>query len=169
MHKKLISALLLLAASSGAMADNVPGLTVEYLNSNTPAYTKAISTIGRLTFSGGNATLEFADNSTANLGALTDIKQIRFAEVDEKNLTPNTPVTPPDGIADAQVRVKVYPNPTANRLTVEGIAEGETVRLFNANGQQVLKATETTIDMSQFTAGDYLLQVGANVVKVVKK
>ncbi|MCQ2375388.1 MAG: T9SS type A sorting domain-containing protein [Salinivirgaceae bacterium] len=165
MRRKFYSLLLLLAASTGAMADNVPGITVEYIATNTPNYVQAINSIGSLKFANGKSILVFADNTTQELGALTDLKQIKFGAVDESSTTP----TQPNGIAESQVNITIYPNPTANSIKVDGIAEGQTIRLFGANGQMVLTTIETTIDMSQLPAGNYLLQTGVNVIKVVKK
>lgn len=166
MKHRCLATLLLLGASSGAWADNVPAITVEYIASGTPAYVKAISAIGSLQFANGKSILVFADNTTQELGNLADLKQIRFGEVDENSLTPPTP---PVGIAESQATVTAYPNPTASSILVDGVADGALIRLFTIGGQLVTATTDTVIDMSAQPAGEYLLQTGASVIKILKK
>ncbi len=166
MKRKHLTLLMLLAMSTGAFADNVPAITVEYIADGTPAYVKAISAIGSLQFANGKSILVFADNTTQDLGNLADLKQIRFGEVDENSLTPSTP---PDGIAESKVNITVYPNPTASRIKVDGAEDGALIRLFTIGGQLVKATTDTDIDMSAQPEGEYLLQTGACVIKILKK
>lgn len=164
--QRVLLILALAFTSLGAFADNVPAITVEYIADGTPAYSKALNTIGKVLFSNGYATIFFADGTTQDLGALADIKKMSFGAVDENSLTPDKP----DAIASAnQVKLTVYPNPTANSIHVDGVAEGALIRLFTIGGQQVLATKDTDIDLSAHPEGEYILQAGACVVKIVKK
>ena len=78
----MFSLLLALAASVGAMADDVSGLTVEYITEQSE-YIQAVKSIGRISFSGGTVVVRFTDGARLELGALADIEQILFGNVDE--------------------------------------------------------------------------------------
>ncbi len=47
MKRHLLSVLLMLVFAAGAWADEVPGVTVEYIDPGTAAYVQAISAIGK--------------------------------------------------------------------------------------------------------------------------
>ena len=73
-------------------------------------------------------------------------------------------------------KLKYYPNPVNNVLTVSYSQEITGLKLYNMVGQQLMvkkvNATETQLDMSNLPAGSYLLEVssGANskTVKLLK-
>jgi len=70
----------------------------------------------------------------------------------------------------AQVEMKIYPNPTTEKITLEiaGWAALQTgiFKLFSLSGQllqeQQVHSTNTTISLSGFPKGTYLLQVQIN-------
>ena len=55
--------LAMLAMSVSAMADEVPGVTVEYVDAGTASYVQVISAIGRIEFKEGNAVIVFKDEA----------------------------------------------------------------------------------------------------------
>lgn len=59
--------------------------------------------------------------------------------------------------------LKYYPNPVSNVLTVSYTEDITSLKLYNMVGQQIMVKTvnsmETQIDMSQYPAGSYLLEV----------
>lgn len=65
--------------------------------------------------------------------------------------------------------IKVYPNPTSDKITVQRTLAGETlqVKVFNAYGQLVRSATlekseaMTEVSLAAFAPGNYMLQVAA--------
>jgi len=90
---------------------------------------------------------------------------------------PSSPV-----IIDAVKKVAVnsfdiYPNPTSDRLNINGLDESSIVRIYNLTGKQLFvgKAEQATmsIDLSTYDKGLYLLQVETNgksfTSKVIKK
>ncbi|NLE32681.1 MAG: T9SS type A sorting domain-containing protein [Bacteroidales bacterium] len=90
---------------------------------------------------------------------------------------PSSPV-----IIDAVKKVAVnsfdiYPNPTSDRLNINGLDESSLVRIYNLTGKQLFvgKAEQATmsIDLSTYDKGLYLLQVETNgksfTSKVIKK
>ena len=80
MRKRIFSALAMLSFGIAAMAGEVAGLTVEYVDAGTSAYVQAISAIGRIEFTEGKAVIVFKDKSagTEELGALSAIKRISY-------------------------------------------------------------------------------------------
>ncbi len=75
-----------------------------------------------------------------------------------------------------QTEIKVYPNPAKNRFTIESPNQKiQQVDLINLNGQlvhqEVFKANNHTVDVSQIEPGVYVLQVkrenGFNSVRII--
>lgn len=70
--------------------------------------------------------------------------------------------------------INIYPNPTSDYLHIENAAQGETVKLFSANGslaaqQKVASSGSVTIDMTKLPKGSYVLVTGNITKHVVKK
>lgn len=64
--------------------------------------------------------------------------------------------------------IVVYPNPAQDVLFVKG-AESQTLRVFDLQGC-LLKTTDSAqVTIYDLTAGTYLLQVGTQVVRFIKK
>ena len=170
MKKKFLSLLAMLTVSFAAMADEVPGVTVEYLDVNSASYVQAISAIGRIEFKDGNATIVFKDEAagTEDLGAISAIKKITFGAVSESDITKDDD-TPTAVTTERKVSVSAYPNPTADHIHISGMQEGQQVRLFTSDGRLTLVGTSADIDLTGMPNGIYLLQVGKEVIKVIKK
>ncbi len=151
-----------------SLADNVPGLTVEYLDEGTGAYVQAISAVGRIEFKDGNAFIVFkdADAGTEDLGAISAIHRISFGNVDESDITSDSPTSL---APERSLTVTAYPNPTADHIHINGLQQGQQVRLFTSGGRLVVVGTSPDIDLSGVSSGVYLLQVGKDVIKIVKK
>lgn len=83
------------------------------------------------------------------------------------------------GIEEAithQPQLVVFPNPTANRITVRtGSNRPETMEIFSIDGRRMSQSTitaEATVDMSMWDAGVYFIRIhdrtGVRTAKVVK-
>ncbi len=88
--------------------------------------------------------------------------------------TTGTYVCPTAGIAEvASVPLSVYPNPATDILTVETEATGAVITLADLTGRTVMTATatagKTTLNISELSAGTYIVRVGDRVGKVVKR
>jgi len=72
-----------------------------------------------------------------------------------------------------EISVMAYPNPCQNVLNVNNVTVNEPVSLFNAMGQQIWNGmTQDTyfqLDMQSYPAGVYMLQVGTQMTKIVKR
>ena len=66
-----------------------------------------------------------------------------------------------------------YPNPCQNVLNVTNVTVNEPVSLFNAMGQQIWSGmtqdTQFQLDMQSYPAGMYMLQIGTQMTKIIKK
>ena len=173
MRKRVLSFLLALAASVGAMATDVPGITVEYIDGD-DAYIQAISAIARIEFDSGtkNVTLKFKDTNVPdyNLGNITEVRKINFGQVDESLISELGNSSSVSAInAQRRISVSVYPNPTANHIHIDGLADGETARIFSTDGRLVLSGVQPDFDLGALPKGVYLLQIGTEVIKITKK
>ena len=169
MKKKLIIFLLACIVHVGAMADDVQGVIVEYFDEGSASYIQAISAIGRIEFKDGNVTIIFKDEAagTEDLGSISAIKRISFGSVSESDITKDDDT--PTAISGNRVTVSAYPNPTADHIHINGMQEGQQVRLFTSDGRLTVVGTSSDIDLSGMPSGIYLLQVGKDVIKVIKK
>lgn len=72
-----------------------------------------------------------------------------------------------------EISFVAYPNPCQNVLNVNNVTVNEPVSLFNAMGQQIWSGmTQDTyfqLDMQSYPAGVYMLQVGTQMTKIVKR
>ena len=72
-----------------------------------------------------------------------------------------------------EISFVAYPNPCQNVLNVNNVTANEPVSLFNAMGQQIWSGmTQDTyfqLDMQSYPAGIYMLQIGTQMTKIVKK
>ena len=72
-----------------------------------------------------------------------------------------------------EVRINLYPNPSGDHFTVDGIGHGEQVlAIYSMQGKEVMRTTchaGDRIDISSLAQGAYLVRIGNNVGKIVKK
>ena len=63
--------------------------------------------------------------------------------------------------------ISFYPNPAKDVINIVGLEEPTTAKLYTLNGMLVLTTTETNINVSGLTEGNYVLQVGSQCFKVL--
>ncbi|MCP4521397.1 MAG: T9SS type A sorting domain-containing protein [Cytophagales bacterium] len=72
-----------------------------------------------------------------------------------------------------QTDITVYPNPTNGQLTINSDEEIEEVVVLSLDGKELVKTSNTTIDLSAYASGIYLVKVitqeTTQVVRVEKK
>lgn len=72
-----------------------------------------------------------------------------------------------------EISFMAYPNPCQNVLNVSNVSVNEPISLFNAMGQQIWSGmTQDTyfqLDMQAYPAGMYMLQIGTQMTKIVKR
>jgi len=145
MFKKLslfFTALSLLCATTVAAAD---GQTL-VVNGETVA-----KTVTKITFSGDNVVLHFADTSTQEADMSTVV--LSFSETSAiKELTTYS------------LRGLV-----GNSLNLSGLKAGTETAVYDAAGKLMLRSTASKLDVSNLRAGIYVLKAGNQIVKFVKR
>jgi hypothetical protein len=73
----------------------------------------------------------------------------------------------------AEAAVRVFPNPTSGIIKVSGTRSNRIIRIVDVTGS--LKGNypardgETTIDLTDYSKGTYLIQYGGKTVKAIRK
>ncbi len=126
-------------------------------------YVKALSTIGRIEFADDNVTVvdNTKDHNILFSCPIANAKKLLF-----NNDGSSAAIVPTKD--ESSVLIKAFPNPAAEYVTVTGLAEGETIRLFDLQGKAVKQTAETTVSLTGLPAGVYFLQAGQEVVKIIK-
>ena len=157
MRKLLIWILLLLPMAARAET----ALTIEPLSGAEKQY--ALSLIGQVRFAAD--VMYIFDVSGVELGhtAIPEVGKIVFREE-------STIYTSTDNVS---ARVQVYPNPTHDFIIIQGLENEQTARVYSWEGKLLTTTQadekETKINVSDLPNGSYLLQVGAEIVKFIKK
>lgn len=87
------------------------------------------------------------------------------------NPNPNPVILGTNTMSYSTNEMKVYPNPTFDKLKVELPEKTETfeIKVFDSFGKMVLQPTSPEIDMSSFASGTYLFYVETKNQKFTKK
>lgn len=166
MKSKILTLSLLalaVSATTFAVPEQVPCVTVEYIVSGTDAYAKAISSIAQLTFAAdGTVSLVFNNEDVRNLGTASTIKQISFGNNVETQEAPTV-------IASTKaVTVQAFPNPASDVLRFTGKADNAVARLFTLDGKFIKQTTDNELNVSDLSKGTYLLMIDAQAIKIIK-
>ena len=62
----------------------------------------------------------------------------------------------------------VYPNPTQDVLIIQGV-QAQVLRVYDMQGKLVITERGTQVHVSDLSNGIYLLQIGTQVVRFIKK
>ncbi len=102
--------------------------------------------------------LQLLDKSGAVLAteSLAEIKKITFfaSTTDTENVQSNA--------------ILVYPNPTQEVLMIQGV-ESQTLRVYDLQGRLLIATNGAQVDVEHLADGTYLLQVGTQVIRFIKK
>jgi hypothetical protein len=104
--------------------------------------------------------LQLLDKSGAVLAteSLAEIKKITFSASDPTTNTENVQSN----------AILVYPNPTQDVLMIQGV-ESQTLRVYDLQGRLLSATNGTQVDVEHLADGTYLLQVGTQVIRFIKK
>ena len=122
--------------------------------------TYALSSVQKIIFENNTMTIDMKTGDD-----VTNITRLSFAQdFSEDNVDIENP--------DVAV-VFVFPNPVENYLTVTGVNKNVKINLLDINGnllQSIITQDNITdVDVSSLQKGIYLLQIGEQVVKFIKK
>lgn len=150
--KKLFLSLLIICASMQAMAESI--VIDSYVSQS---IIQDVAKIGKWVFVEDN--LQLIDKSGVVLAEenIANIRRITFA-----------PETPASDIVTDIHSIVVYPNPAYDMLYIKGI-EQQTLRIYNLQGAMLHSEHGNQITVSSLPMGTYLLQIGTQVVRFIKK
>ena len=117
-----------------------------------------IAKIGKWVFVGEYIQLQGKEGDTLATEPIADIKKIKFA-------TKGTNADVNDTLVNT---ILVYPNPTQDMLMIQG-AESLTLRVYNLQGSLLLTESGNQISVGNLPDGTYLLQIGTQVVRFIKR
>lgn len=116
-----------------------------------------IATIGKLVFVEDSIRLLNKEGIILATEPIANVKKIYFA--------PPTNTDVNDTLVNT---ILVYPNPTQDVLMIQG-AESQTLRVYNLQGSLLLTQWGNQISVGNLPDGTYLLQIGTQVVRFIKK
>jgi hypothetical protein len=117
--------------------------------------------LGFVNTKGKAASYDFTDKAPLS----TSYYRLRLIDNDGKETF--SKVVSVNGTSDN--KLKVYPNPVSNVLTIETTSKAD-VQILNLLGQEVMRAkTAQRLDVSALPKGAYFLKIGLEQVKFVKQ
>lgn len=117
-----------------------------------------IALIGKWVYVGDDLQLLDKAGNVLAIEPLANIKKITFSVSGSMTF-----------VEDVQAsNIVVYPNPTQDVLMIQGI-EAQALRVYDLQGRMLLQQEGTQIGVSQLSEGTYLLQIGTQVVRFIKK
>ena len=117
-----------------------------------------ISLIGKWVFVGEDLQLLDKQGNVLATEPLDGIKKITIALSGAQTATGNVEAN----------TILVYPNPTHDVLMIQGI-EAQTLRVYDLQGRMLLQQEGTQVGVGHLAEGTYLLSIGTQVVRFIKK
>ena len=116
--------------------------------------------VGYILYTDGSSTMSIVKSYNS---VIEDVTKVNFAKVDGTCIAQTV----------ADKGIVVLSRVVDNSLTVTGCPEGQPVCVISASGAVEVKTLSsgdhTTIDVSRLASGVYMLRVGKNTVKFIKK
>jgi hypothetical protein len=108
----------------------------------------------------------FEDQSTVvfeNVNAIEFQHEAQSATVEHE--------TPTDIESPSAIQMIVSPNPAKDLVRISGMKEDSRGTVFNVNGQRIcdFNGLQTTIDVSQWTNGTYIIRIDNAIFKLIKQ
>mgnify|MGYP003293293033 FL=1 len=99
-------------------------------------------------------------------GESTEVTGVRKISFENNNFTAVEDVVTPSTI-------RVYPNPTADMLIIDGVTAQQEIAIYSLNGAKVLSSQSqegtNTIHVSDLPNGVYLLHLSGETFKLIKE
>lgn len=155
MKKLLTFVMLFTAMLVSAQTDKI---TIEFLDAEQQVY--ELSKIHKFVLEDGK--FKVVDNTKQV------ISEVEISSLNKIIFDVSTGVRPVE-----EIKFDVYPNPTADEVTIHGVEAGAVIRLFTIDGRMLSNTVadneNVNVSVSTLPAGTYLLQVNGNVVKIIKQ
>ena len=78
--------------------------------------------------------------------------------------------TPQQSALNSQL--SIYPNPCCDIIYLEGCEIGETINIYNINGQIVMTqniTSNTSLSIAHLSPGVYIIKINNKITKLIKK
>lgn len=158
--KRWLLSAMAVAAMAGRAVAAEPAIVV--IDTDGSRQEIALGNLDRVTFGASQITVQTCDGQ--------EPLQLAYSSVDRILL--NESVSALSSIA-ADGRVAVWPTVTSSSVNISGAAEGTMVNVCGADGATVASSTAgggtVTIDISSVPQGVYIVAVGSQSVKILKK
>jgi hypothetical protein len=122
---------------------------------------KEVETVSSMRFLPGQ-TIQF----TLASGESTEVTGVRKISFENNDFTAIEDVTTPSTI-------RVYPNPTADMLIIDGVTAQQEIAIYSLNGAKVLSSQSqegtNTLHVSDLPNGVYLLKLANETFKLIKE
>lgn len=154
MRKTLITLFSLMACYC-ANAESI--LTVEYLDGNKAK--EQLALLSKIEFNGnGNITFDYVSGGSKDFGNVSNTQKIVFSDGDLSSSKQGTASS-----------ISVYPNPSSETIRIEGMRDGQVVKIYSVAGKLERTSNESTINVSNLSNGEYFVVIGQTVAKLIKK
>ena len=145
-----------------------------FLNNTTQFYFSANDSLhgSELWVSDGtiNGTFLYCDidsgSSSSSPSHIFTLNNKLYAVANEGGLYSFSLIVSEENIPLQNQALKIAPNPAKNRIQVQG-SENETIRLYNTCGKLLQETKCTSIDVSKYENGLYILKAGERAEKLI--
>lgn len=157
----ILIVLLPLCGMAGEQSNSTPQLILLYPSGK--ELSTDLGTIGRLAFTSDSVFLISHQGEQIGKEARGKIQHIRFADQTHSALPS------PQGTD----KLSICPNPAHTMLTIRGLVEETTIRIYSTDGALLttarLSPTNNTLSVAHLTKGIYLLQINTQVLRLIKQ
>ena len=151
-HKLFLSVMVL------AFGAQMMGANLVLVKSNGQQEIQNVATIGKWVYVGNDLQLISHDGEVLAQESVLEIRKIVFAKANTS--------TSPENAGDKTIYI--YPNPTQDVLIVNGI-DTQVLRVFDMQGRLLKQEKGNQVSVGDLADGTYLLQVGTQVTRFIKK
>ena len=151
-HKLFLSVMVL------AFGAQMMGANLVLVKSNGQQEAQNVAAIGKWVYVGNDLQLISHDGELLAQESVLEIRKIVFAKA-------NTSTSPENAVDKT---ICIYPNPTQDVLIVNGI-DTLVLRVFDMQGRLLKQEKGNQVSVGDLADGTYLLQVGTQVTRFIKK
>ena len=151
-HKLFLSVMVL------AFGAQMMGANLVLMKSNGQQEAQNVAAIGKWVYVGNDLQLISHDGELLAQESVLEIRKIVFAKANTS--------TSPENAGDKTIYI--YPNPTQDVLIVNGI-DTPVLRVFDMQGRLLKQEKGNQVSVGDLADGTYLLQVGTQVTRFIKK
>ena len=153
MRHKLFLSIMVLAFGAQMM-----GANLVLVKSNGQQEAQNVAAIGKWVYVGNDLQLISHDGEVLAQESVLEIRKIVFEKANTS--------TSPENAGDKTIYI--YPNPTQDVLIVNGI-DTPVLRVFDMQGRLLKQEKGNQVSVGDLAGGTYLLQVGTQVTRFIKK